>query len=153
MHSLAFGFHSYVIYTTKRLDAQRNKQTIRDRSLSSFKMQSQSHEFLYFLNCEKELESLAEDYSSTRPAEAEDDQLTTVLTAATKLIRKLTPMLTLTFRSVIYLRDRKCTHLVAKTCGCAHGDNADPCSSTTEMKTSSIAETTVRNFPQLNSIW
>ena len=33
---------------------------------------------------------------------------TTVLTAATKLIRKLTPMLTLTFRSVIYLNDRKC---------------------------------------------
>ena len=114
MHSLAFGFHIYVIYTTKRLDAQRNKQTIRDRSLSSFKMQSQSHEFSYFLNCEKDLESLAEDYSSTRPAEAEDDQLTTVLTAATKLIRKLTPMLTLTFRSVIYLRDRKCTHLRPK---------------------------------------
>ena len=114
MHSLAFGFHIYVIYTTKRLDAQRNKQTIRNRSLSSFKMQSQSHEFSYFLNCEKDLESLAEDYSSTRPAEAEDDQLTTVLTAATKLIRKLTPMLTLTFRSVIYLRDRKCTHLRPK---------------------------------------
>ena len=75
VHSLAFGFHSYVIYTTKRLDPQRNKQTIRDRSLSSFKMQSQSHEFSYFLNCEKDLESLAEDYSSTRPAEAEDDQL------------------------------------------------------------------------------
>ena len=75
MHSLAFGFHSYVIYTTKRLHTQRKKQTLRNRSLSSFKMQSQSHEFLYFLNCEKDLGSLAEDYFSARPAEAEDDQL------------------------------------------------------------------------------
>ena len=38
-------------------------------------MQSQSHEFLYFLNCEKDLGSLAEGYFSARPAEAEDDQL------------------------------------------------------------------------------
>ena len=75
MHSLAFGFHSYVIYTTKCLHAQRKKQTLRNRSLSSFKMRSQSHEFSYFLNCEKDLESLAEDYFSARPAEAEDNQL------------------------------------------------------------------------------
>ena len=85
MHSLAFGFHIYVIYTTKRLDAQRNKQTIRNRSLSSFKMQSQSHEFSYFLNCEKDLESLAEDYFSARPAEAEDDQLYAILAKGTKM--------------------------------------------------------------------
>ena len=38
-------------------------------------MRSQSHEFSYFLNCEKDLESLAEEYFSTRPAEAEDNQL------------------------------------------------------------------------------
>ena len=38
-------------------------------------MRSQSHEFSYFLNCEKDLESLAEDYFSARPAEAEDNQL------------------------------------------------------------------------------
>ena len=38
-------------------------------------MQSQSHEFSYFLNYEKDLESLAEDYFSTRPAVVEDDQL------------------------------------------------------------------------------
>ena len=38
-------------------------------------MQSQSHEFSYFLNCDKDLGSLAEDYFSARPAEAEDNQL------------------------------------------------------------------------------
>ena len=38
-------------------------------------MQSQSHEFSYFLNYEKDLESLAEDHFSTWPAVVEDDQL------------------------------------------------------------------------------
>ena len=38
-------------------------------------MRSQSHEFSYFLNCEKDLESLAEDCFRARPAEVEDDQL------------------------------------------------------------------------------
>ena len=72
-------------------------------------MQPQSHEFSYFLNCGKDLESLAEDCFRARPTEVEDDQPYVYgLTAATKLIRKLTPMLTLTFRSVIYLNDRKC---------------------------------------------
>ena len=40
-----------------------------------FKMQSQSHKFSYFLNCEIRFRIPAEDYFSTRPAEEEDDQL------------------------------------------------------------------------------
>ena len=48
---------------------------LRNCSLSSFKMQSQSCEFSHFLNCEKDLESLAEDCFRARPAEVEDDQL------------------------------------------------------------------------------
>ena len=148
MHSLAFCFHIYVIYTTKRLDAQRNKQTIRNRSLSSFKMQSQSHEFSYFLNYEKDLESLAKDYFSTRPAEAEDDQLYDYGSD-----QEIDSDVEFNFSECDLSEGSKVHAFAAKTCGCAHGDNADPCSSTTEMKTSSIAETTVRNFPQLNSIW
>ena len=38
-------------------------------------MQSQSHEFSYFLTGEKDSESLAEDYFSPRPVKEEDDQL------------------------------------------------------------------------------
>ena len=37
-------------------------------------MQPQSHEFSYFLNCGKDLESLAEDCFRARPTEVEDDQ-------------------------------------------------------------------------------
>ena len=48
-------------------------------------MQSQSCEFSYFLNCEKDLESLAEDLFSARPAEAEDDQLHAILAKGTKM--------------------------------------------------------------------
>ena len=48
-------------------------------------MQSQSCEFSYFLNCEKDLESLAEDHFSARPAEAEDDQLYAILAKGTKM--------------------------------------------------------------------
>ena len=47
-----------------------------------------------------------------RPVEEEDDQL--VLTAAMKLIRKLTQVITLTFQIVIHLSDRKCRHLRPK---------------------------------------
>ena len=39
---------------------------------------------------------------------------TTVLTAVMKLIRKLTPMMTLTSQIVIHLSDRKCRHLRPK---------------------------------------
>ena len=39
---------------------------------------------------------------------------TTVLTAAMKLIRKLTQMITLTFQIVIHLSDRKYRHLQPK---------------------------------------
>ena len=48
-------------------------------------MQSQSCEFSYFLNCEKDLESPAEDHFSARPAEAEDDQLYAILAKGTKM--------------------------------------------------------------------
>ena len=37
-------------------------------------MQPQSHEFSYFLNCGKDLESLAEDCFRAGPTEVEDDQ-------------------------------------------------------------------------------
>ena len=70
--AICFGFPSYVIYTRKHLHPQRNKQTLRNTSLSSFKMQFQSREFSYFLNCEK---VSLEDYFSARAAEEEDDQL------------------------------------------------------------------------------
>ena len=58
---------------------------LRNFSLSSFKMQSQSCEFSHFLNCEKDLEFLAEDHFSARPAEAKDDQLYAILAKGTKM--------------------------------------------------------------------
>jgi len=78
---------------------------------------------------------------------------TTVKTVAVKLIRKLTLMLTLTFWSVIYMSDKKCRHFRQK--------HLDVLIEITEIqealplkfKTSSIAETSVRNVPLLNSIW
>ena len=71
--SRACILHSYVIYTTKRLHAQRNNQTFRSCSSSSFKMLSQSHEFSSILTGKKYLESLSEDCFSARPVEEEDD--------------------------------------------------------------------------------
>jgi len=47
---------------------------LRTRLSSSFKMQSQSNDYSYFLTSERDLESLAEDYFSTRPVEEQDDQ-------------------------------------------------------------------------------
>ena len=66
--SRACILHSYVIYTTKRLHAQRNTQTrtFRSCSSSSFKMLSQSHEFSSILTGKKYLESLSEDCFSAR---------------------------------------------------------------------------------------
>ena len=51
--SRTYILHSYVIYTTKRLHAQRNTQTFRSCSSSSFKMLSQSHEFSSILTGKK----------------------------------------------------------------------------------------------------
>ena len=117
-------------------------------------MQSQSHEFSYFLNCEKDLESLVEDYSSTRPAEAEDDQLYDYgSNSSDETDQEIDSDVEFNFSECDLSEWSKVHAFAAKTCGCAHGDNADSCSPTTEMKTSSIVETTVRNFPQLNSIW
>ena len=78
---------------------------------------------------------------------------TAVKTVAMKLIRKLTLMLTLTFWSVIYVSDKKSRHFRQK--------HLDVLIEITEIqealplkfKTSSIAETSVRNVPLLNSIW
>ena len=110
-------------------------------------MQSQSHEFSYFLNYEKDLESLAEDYFSTRPAGAEDDQLYDYGSDSSDgTDQEIDSDVDFNF-SECDLSEGSKVHAFA------HGNNADPCSSTTEMKTSSIAEATVRNFPQLNSIW
>ena len=47
---------------------------LRTRLSSSFKMQSQSNDFSYFLTGERNLESLAEDYFSARPVDEQDDQ-------------------------------------------------------------------------------
>ena len=120
-------------------------------------MNSQS----YFLNYEKDLESLAEDYFSTRPAEAEDDQLYDYGSDSSDgTDQEIDSDVDFNFSECDLSEGSKVHAFAAKTCGCAYGDNeqlyhwnGDPCSSTTEMKTSSIAETTVRNFPQLNSIW
>ena len=49
--------------------------TLRTRLLSSFKMQSQSNDFSYFLTSgERDLESLTEDYFSVTPLDEQDDQ-------------------------------------------------------------------------------
>ena len=70
---------------------------------------------------------------------------TTVLTstAAMKVIRKLTPMLTFTFRSVIHLSDQKCRHLWPKHVD-VHMDIKEVHAALLfKLKISSIAETTV----------
>ena len=53
--------------------------------MQSQSCESQNCEFSYFLNCEKDLESLAEDHFSARPAEAKDDQLYAILAKGTKM--------------------------------------------------------------------
>ena len=71
-------------------------------------MQSQSREFSYFLNCEKDLESLAEDYFSLRPAEAKDDQLYAILA-------KVSEMSTAALASVDVLFTGTLIHRLTKT--------------------------------------
>ena len=65
--------------------------------MQSQSCESQNCEFSYFLNCEKDLESLAEDHFSARPAEAKDDQLYAIL--ARELRCLLPPLLLLMFSS------------------------------------------------------
>ena len=81
------------------------------------------------------------------------NQTTTVLTAAMKLIRKLTPMMNLTFQIVIHLSDRKCRHLRPKHVDVHLEIKEIHAALLTKLKSSSIAETTLWNFPRLNSIW
>ena len=58
MHSVAFGFHSYVIYTIKRLHAQSKRFVI-----------------VHY----HDSKSLAEDYFSARPVEEEDQEIDSVV--------------------------------------------------------------------------
>ena len=70
-----------------------------------------------------------------------------------KLIRKLTPMMNLTFQIVIHLSDRKCRHLRPKHVDVHLEIKEIHTALLTKLKSSSIAETTLWNFPRLNSIW
>ena len=108
--SIVMSFTLRHVYTRKR-----NKQTLRSRSSLSFKMHSQSW-ILILSNRWKRFRIPG------RRLFLEPDQwrrkminwTTTVLTAVMKLIRKLTPMMTLTSQIVIHLSDRKCRHLRPK---------------------------------------
>ena len=77
---------------------------------------------------------------------------TTVLTAAMKLIRKSTQMTTLTFQIVIHLRNRKCRHLRPKHVDVHLEIREIHAALLPKLKSSSIAETTLRYFPRLNSM-
>ena len=65
--------------------------------MQSQSCESQNCEFSYFLNCEKDLESLAEDHFSAMPAEAEDINCT--LYERRELRCLLPPLLLLMFSS------------------------------------------------------
>ena len=72
-------------------------------------MQSQSHEFSYFLKCDKDLGSLAEDYFNARPAEAEDNQLYVYSSdSSDETDQEIDSDVDFNFRSVIYLNNLKC---------------------------------------------
>ena len=46
MHSLAFGFHSYPIYTTKRLHAQRNIQQFQQSVVVDYQVSKWNHKVM-----------------------------------------------------------------------------------------------------------
>ena len=152
VHSLAFGFHSYPIYTTKRLHAQRNT-TIRSRRLSSFKVESQSNDFSYFLTGERNLESLAEDCFSARPVDEQDDledNYGSDFYSSDESDQEIDSDVDLDFSECDSSERSKVQAFVTKTCGCAHGYKEVNAALLFKLRISLIAETTVRNFPQLN---
>ena len=111
--------------------------------------------FSYFLTGGKDLESLAEDYfwpQTSRRGRWPTERLR-FWQQRWKLIRKLTQMITLTFQIVIHLSDRKCRHLQPKHVD-VHLEITEIHAALLEkLKSSSIAKTTLQNFPRLNSIW
>ena len=136
VHSLAFGFHSYPIYTTKRLHAQRNT-TIRSRRLSSFKMESQSNDFSYFLTGERDLESLAEDYFSARPVDEQDDQEDNYgsdFYSSDESDQEIDSDVDFHFSEHDTSERSNVQAFVTKTCGRAHGYKGSPCSSTIQVE-------------------
>ena len=111
--------------------------------------------FSYFLTGGKDLESLAEDYfwpQTSRRGRWPTERLR-FWQQRWKLIRKLNQMITLTFQIVIHLSDRKCRHLQPKHVDVHLEITEIHAALLSKLKSSSIAETTLRNFPRLNSIW
>ena len=91
--------------------------------------------FSYFLTGGKDLESLAEDYFGTRPVEEDDDQLDDYGSdSSDETNQEIDSGDHFDFSNCDTSERSKVQAFGAKTCGCALGDNGDPCSSTTKIE-------------------
>ena len=91
--------------------------------------------FSYFLTGGKDLESLAEDYFGTRPVEEDDDQLDDYGSdSSDETNQEIDSDDHFDFSNCDTSKRSKVQAFAAKTCGCALGDNGDPCSSTIKIE-------------------
>ena len=116
-------------------------------------MESQSNDFSYFLTGERNLESLAEDYFSARPVDEQDDledNYGSDFYSSDESDQEIDSDVDLDFSECDSSERSKVQAFVTKTCGCAHGYKEVNAALLFKLRISLIAETTVRNFPQLN---
>lgn len=99
-------------------------------------MQSQSNDYSYFLTSERDLESLAENYFSTRPVEEQDDQEDNYEYdfSGDETDLEIDSDVDFDFIQVWYIWAIETADICDQTCGYVHGDNGTPCSSTIQIK-------------------
>ena len=129
------------------LHAQR-KQTLRSRSLSSFKMHLQILKVLILSNRRKRFKIPGGRFFGATPVEEEDDQLDDYGSDSSNETSQ-----EIDSDDHFDFSNRKCRHLQPKHVD-VHLEITEIHSALlSKLKSSSIAETTLRNFPRLNSIW
>ena len=99
-------------------------------------MQSQSSDFSYFLTGKRDLESLAEDYFSARPADEQDDQEDNYGSdfSGDETDQEIDSDVDFDFLECDTSEQLRVQAFETKTCECAHGYKGSPCSSTVQIE-------------------
>ena len=96
------------------------------------------HEFSFFLSRERDLESLEEEYFNPRPAEAEDDETDEDEDSSDNSSdedgHKTDSDIDFELSEFDASERSKVEAFMRETCGCTHGDNGGPCSSTVQLQ-------------------
>ena len=110
-------------------------------------MQPQSNDYSYFLTSESDLESLAEDYFSTRPVDEQDEQEDNYYPDFSS--NETDSDVDLDFSECDTSELSGVQAFVTKTSVCAHGDKETPSSSTIQIEDIIACRNNCRERPKL----